>query len=89
MNINNYGSAGAPTSRFFNIYTAQSITATGQSLISTTETAFEYMMEFNNKFIDTDECIQFLYNINSDEWTMNSDFFKDITKKELFERIIN
>lgn len=89
MNINNYGAGGAPTSRFFNIYTAQSITATGQSLISTTETAFEYMMEFNNKFIDTDECIQFLYNINSEEWTMNSDFLKDISKKELFERIIN
>lgn len=89
MNINDYGAGGAPTSRFFNIYTAQSITATGQSLISTTETAFEYMMENNNKFIDTDESIQYLYNILNEEWTMNSDFLENKTKEELFTRIIN
>lgn len=84
-----YGAGGAPTSRFFNIYTAQSITATGQSLISTTETAFENMMENNNKFIDTDECIQYLYNILNEPWTMNSDFLENKTKEELITRLIN
>lgn len=61
VNANSYyGVSGSPTSNFYNIYTAASTTATGQSLISTTETAFEGFMSNNNPFIDLDDCMNFL-----------------------------
>ena len=44
-----YGVGGAKTSNFYNLYTAVSTTASGQSLISTTETAIENFMS-NNKY---------------------------------------
>ena len=61
VNANSYyGVSGSPTSNFYNIYTAASTTASGQSLISTTETAFEGFLSNNNPFIDLDDCMNFL-----------------------------
>ena len=72
-----YGCLGAPTSQFFNLYTAQSITATGQSLISTTNSTFEYFLSNNNPFFDMNDCLQFISNCLKDEKHLSSDFLED------------
>ena len=58
-----YGANGASTSIFYNKYAAVSITATGQALISLTETSFEQFVENNCKFYDMDECLLFIYRV--------------------------
>jgi hypothetical protein len=61
-----YGANGAKTSTFFNIYNASAITATGQSMISTTTLAFEAFMANNVKFMNLDEALFYLENIVKD-----------------------
>lgn len=77
-----YGCLGAPTSQYFNLYTAQSITATGQSLISTTNSTFEYFLSNNNPFFDMNDCLQFLSNVLKDQKTMDGSFleYQDLDK---------
>ena len=58
-----YGANGASTSTFYNKYAAVSITATGQALISLSETSFEQFLENNSKFYDMDECLLFIYRV--------------------------
>ena len=69
-----YGAGGAPTSNFYNPYTAVSTTASGQSLISTTETAIENFMSNNIKFIDLEECIEYINNITSEKHELDGSF---------------
>ena len=56
-----YGANGASTSTFYNKFAAVSITATGQALISLSETSFEQFLENNSKFYDMDECLLFIH----------------------------
>ena len=80
-----YGAGGAPTSNFFNLYTAVSTTASGQSLISTTMTAIENFMSNNVKFIDLEECIVYINNITSEKHNIDADFLQDIDHDSLLE----
>lgn len=82
-----YGAGGAPTSTFFNLFTASSITATGQSLISTTETAFEYFMVNNCPFIDLDECMHFIMCVLGEENKSFGIILPKISVFQMFTRI--
>lgn len=82
-----YGASGAKTSNFFNLYTATSVTATGQSLISTTETAFESFLTNNTLFIDLNDCMCFLKNIISEKCTIDDDFLPNISVELLMTRL--
>lgn len=88
INANSYyGASGAPTSNFFNLYTATSVTATGQSLISTTETAFEAFMTNNVLFIDLDDCMNFLKNIINEKRVMDDRFLPNVSVEKLIEKL--
>jgi hypothetical protein len=88
INANSYyGASGAPTSNFFNLYTATSVTATGQSLISTTETAFEAFLANNIPFSDLDECMTFLNNIVKEKRELDDDFLPDVPIELVMKRL--
>lgn len=72
-----YGAGGAPTSNFYNVYTAVSTTASGQSLISTTMTAIENFLGNNVKFIDMEECIVYINNICKEKHNFDASFLPD------------
>ena len=55
-----YGLFGYAKFRFFNINIAQSVTTTGQLIISTATCCFENFLADNTKFILFEECIAFL-----------------------------
>lgn len=55
-----YGASGNPTSPFFNMYTALSVTATGQALISTMMCAFEGFYSDNVKFYTLGDLLNFI-----------------------------
>ena len=55
-----YGLFGYAKFRFFNINIAQSVTASGQLIISTATCCFENFLADNTKFVIYDECILFL-----------------------------
>ena len=82
-----YGALGLVSSFLFNKYTAPSVTATGQSLISTTCEAFEAFMANNVAFNNIDECMTFLYNISTEDY--DTDILPDISLEQVEERIIN
>jgi len=88
VNANSYyGASGAPTSNFFNLYTATSVTAAGQSLISTTQQAFEAFLSNNVPFIDLDDCMIFLENIRKEKREMDDRFLPNISVEKLLERL--
>lgn len=88
INANSYyGASGAPTSNFFNIYTATSVTAAGQSLISTTEQAFEMFLSNSVKFIDLDECLVFLENIRKEKHELDDGFLPNISVEKMIKRL--
>ena len=65
-----YGSFGATTFQLYNKYTAASTTGTAQSLISTTGISFEAFIGNNVKFKTFSECMVFMMNIISEEYTL-------------------
>ena len=83
-----YGCSGATTSNYFNLYTAQSCTATGQSLISTTCTTFEYFMVDNNPFFTLDECMTFLNFVSTKEQNLDDSFIPNVKREQVYTRII-
>lgn len=78
-----YGSLGNVASFLFNRYTAPSVTASGQSLISTTEQAFEMFMANNMLFNSIDECMTYITNILNEEYTIDDSFLKDVDEEQL------
>lgn len=84
-----YGALGMVISFLFNLYTAQSVTGTGQSLISTTEQAFELFMTGNLVFNNFDECMTYLSNILSEEPKMSDRFLTDISEEKLVSRLMD
>lgn len=88
INANSYyGAGGAPTSNFFNLFTATSVTYTGQSLISTTETAFEAFLSNNTPFLNLDDCLNFINNIVKEDFKLNDSFLPIISIDKMFKRI--
>lgn len=84
-----YGALGNVISFLFNLYTAQSVTGTGQSLISTTEQAFEMFMTNNIIFNSFDECMTYLLNIISEEYTMDDSFLVNVPTEKLVKRLFD
>lgn len=87
-----YGVSGLSSSWFFNIACASATTARGQALISTVHNAFEDFLADNVAFLNMDECLTFVNNIinEKNEWLMSdSNWLTNVTKEELFDRLIN
>lgn len=78
-----YGCLGNIVSFLFNRYTAPSVTASGQSLISTTEQAFELFMANNILFNSIDECMTYMSNILKEKYEMDDSFLKDVSDEQL------
>lgn len=55
-----YGASGAPSSYFYNLHLATSVTATGQAEISTAQTSIEALLAGNYIFLDEDEFLLFM-----------------------------
>lgn len=90
INVNSfYGGSGNKKSRFYNVYTATCTTATGQSLTSTTELAFEAFLTNNVKFNRIDECFTYMENIINEKYKINPNFLKDVTLSKLTTHLIN
>lgn len=88
INANSYyGAGGAPTSNFYNVFTATSVTATGQSLISTTQQAFEAFLANNTPFLELNECIDFLENVRKEKYTLDISFLPNVTAERMFSRL--
>jgi hypothetical protein len=88
VNVNSwYGVSGLKTSAFYNVYTAQSTTSTGQSLISTTTFALEGFVGDNFKFIDLNECLCYTENIVKSKRKLDDGFLESITVEQLFDRL--
>lgn len=84
-----YGAGGAPTSNFYNLYTAVSTTASGQSLISTTMTAIENFMGNNVKFIDLEDCMFYINNIINEKHKIKSKFLDNKDHDTVLEYLKN
>lgn len=76
-----YGLFGYAKFRFFNINIAQSVTASGQIIISTATCCFENFLADNTKFILFEEAILFINRIKNE--------YSSTTRKELFINIPN
>lgn len=88
INANSYyGGSGSPKSVFFNIYTATSTTATGQSLTSTTATAFEAFLSNNILFFDLDDCFDFLIKVVNEKHTIDDRFLPYISLDKIMKYI--
>ena len=87
-----YGTIGSQASIFYNLYTAESITWSGQNAISTAEVVFESFLCNNVKFRNVDEIITFINNIlfNEKERKFNDNNILDcnIDHGTLFEHIV-
>jgi len=77
-----YGVSGQRQSAFFNIYVAQSITAKGQSIISTALTTFERFLSNNVKFKSADEFMVFVLRVLKEDYTCEGVVSKDVTKED-------
>jgi len=84
-----YGTFGNVVSFLFNMYTAPSVTGSGQSLISTTEQAFESFLANNSLFNNINECFTFMNNVLNEEYTVDSTFLKDVEIEKVFTRLVN
>lgn len=88
VNVNAfYGCNGAPRSRFYNLYTAASVTLTGQSLLSTTAQAIEAFLVNNVPFHSLDECFEFMENVRRDKVSTTVEDMEDVTVEQVFDRL--
>lgn len=90
INANSYyGAGGNKHSYFYNVYTATSVTSTGQSLISTTETAFEHFLSNNVMFLDIDDCRHYVNNIIREDYNMDENILPNISKDRLIKSLLD
>lgn len=90
INANSYyGGSGNEGFIFFNLFCAVAVTATAQSLISTTETAFEAFLTNNMPYINLDDCMNFINNVVNDKKNLSGDFLDDISIDIVYERIVS
>lgn len=83
-----YGCNGSVVSRFFNIFTASSVTLTGQSLISTTAEAFEAFLANNVQFFDLDNCFEWLEKVKGEEYNTTVPGLPNATIDAVFGKLI-
>lgn len=84
-----YGTFGNVISFLYNKYTAPSVTGSGQSLISTTELAFEAFMANNVAFNNINECVTFINNIISEKYVYETSILEDIPIEKVMMRLID
>lgn len=86
-----YGILGERNSVFYSSSVQNSITTTGQDLITTSIIAMESFLSNNVPFNDTDDVITFLLNVKSEKHDIEIMNYVDapITKAELLEYLIN
>jgi len=84
-----YGTFGNAASFLFNMYTAPSVTGSGQSLISTTEQAFESFLANNTLFNNINECFTFLTNVINEKYTLDSTFLINVTVDQVYDRLVD
>lgn len=88
-----YGVLGAPTSMYYNIYIAESITRQGRSYISCSIMLFESLLANNVKFNSLNEIITFINNVEHEKQKRNFiDSYildRDITLSECFFKVMN
>lgn len=82
-----YGVGGSKTSLFYNVFTASSVTATAQSLISTTEQAFEMFLGNSVLFIDIDECFNFIRHIQKEKRHIDGRVLPNVSVELLIDRL--
>jgi DNA polymerase elongation subunit (family B) len=82
-----YGAGGSPITYFYNLYCAVSTTATGQSMISTAMCCFEDFFSDNVKFIDFDDCSQYITNVINEPFNGDMSLVEDKKAHEVFERL--
>lgn len=84
---------GSPTSLYYNIYTAESITRQGRSYISCSITLFESFLANNIKFNNLNEIITFINNVVNEKVERKYDdryiLDRDIYIEEAFFKIMN
>lgn len=89
INANSYyGGSGNEAFIFFNLFCAVAVTSTAQSLISTTETAFEAFLANNMPYINLDDCMNFINNTLNDPRKLDGSFLVDIDIETLLNRLI-
>ena len=84
-----YGAGGSDITYFYNLYCAVSTTATGQSMISTAVSCFENFFSDNTKFIDFDDCSQYITNVIKEPFKGDMSLVEDKKAHEVFERLKN
>lgn len=84
-----YGVLGYVRSFFYNLYTATSVTSTGQSLISTSVSAFEQFMTNSVKFLDVDDFRHHVYLVLSEDYELNEKLLVDVPKEKLIARLLS
>lgn len=84
-----YGASGNAMSPFFNLYTALSTTATGQSLISCMMCAFESFYANNMLFNDIDDFLLYVKNsIHKEEKKIPIDDIPEVHKEDLMKKFL-
>lgn len=87
INMNSYyGGSGLPVSAFYSQWSGPATTLTAQSVISTTETAFEGFLADNYLFIDFNELIDWSKCVLAEEQELD-DFIVFITEEQLVDRL--
>ena len=81
-----YGASGMPASAFYSKYSGPGVTATAQSVISTTETFFESFLTDNYKFIDINEAFHYMNKIREQAYDV-PDWIEHEASDNLFIRI--
>lgn len=86
-----YGILGEKNSVFYNPFVQNSITMTGQDLITTSIIGLECFLSNNVPFNDTDDIITFINNILSEKHDLNIIDYLDepISKSELVDYLVN
>lgn len=73
-----YGILGMATSPFYNPFVQNSVTLSGQDIITTAITTMESFLGNNNKFDNVSTCLEFINNINDEivEWKNLADNYE-------------
>ena len=81
-----YGIGGMPTSPFYSLWTAPSVTLSAQSVISTTETTFEAFLADNFIFNDVNELYHWIDVVLEDDSELD-DWVIRVDYKQCFQRL--
>ena len=87
VNMNSYyGGSGLSVSAFYSLWSGPATTLTAQSVISTTETAFEGFLGDNYLFIDLNEFFDWAKVVLEEDWELD-EWVQTVGKEELYNRM--